>query len=402
MKAQLFLLAGFLSLCACADKNTAGTTSETENEIALRVNFPDGTPAAHTQVYLVDAGHFDSLLTLGKNPQIDSGTTDGNGQVVIHSAVQVATRNLLAQAPGYAALLQGLTGANVNATMNLSKAGSIQGHTNMPVGARIVLDASGLSTLVDSSGNYVFSNVPQGYYALFTSSLAQKSESFLGAITVKADTNAVQTDSQAGFLLDNFDAGRTRPLIAALGAGGPWYLYSELAGTHFGPAGVDSNITLAISAANAYQGRSLNVTIALDTNPVTPYGTLACKLGPDSGLGRVNLSSLDSISIWVKGSGQVRLFFASTYIHTNYPSSQAGADLGYTFTLPATWTRIVIPIDSLKPPPNTQPALDGVTWSMVASSIDLFGIGSWAKAGSVIQLQMDDIRLYGISPNTFR
>jgi len=400
MKKYLFAALCVIAL-ACSNKNSAGTTSETENELAVRVTMPNGSFAVGARVYLVDATHFDSLVALGKSPQIDSAVTDSVG-AAIFSTSSLGAHNILVQVPGWAGLLRGLHGQNLDTALILSEAGLIRGHSNAQVGTKVMLDASGISATVNALGDYEFQNVPPGYFALFAPADSLGLDAFLGAVSVAADTVAVETNLASGFLLEDFDDGDDQPLLSSLGAGGHWYLYDDMAGTHFQPLGINSDMTLGLFTSGAYVKNSWGMTVVLDTNPNTHYGAMACKLGPDSGLGRVNFSALDSVSLWVKGSGQVRLFFSSDYIHTNYQASQAGADLGFTFTLPPVWTRVVIPADSLRPPPFTAPALDGVTWSQVSSSIDLLGIGTWDSAGSTVSIQVDEIRLYGISHTIFR
>jgi len=397
----LLCVCSLVALMACSDHQTAGTTSETENELSVRILMPDGTPAIQARVTLVDASHFDSLIAKGISPQLDSALTDSLGRVQLTSPSAVLRQNIVAHLPGFASIHKDISLSGHDSTLILDSAGSLLGHSDAPAGTWIYVDGTPYSTQVDSLGNYTFPNLPQGTFAL----LLQNNTiplSLVGASNITVNISNIVTNMPDGLLLEDFDDGDAFPLINALGAGAAWYVYNDLAGTTFSPAGLDSQITLAISTNGAWQGNSLGLSILLDSSATTPYGSLACKLGPKGGLGRADLRDLDSISLWIKGSGTVRLFFASDYIHTKYSSTEAGNDLGYAFALPSAWTRITIPVDSLLPPTGSQPSSDGVTWSMVASAIDLFVLGSWDNAGQTVSFQIDDIRLYGVSHTIFR
>jgi hypothetical protein len=387
---------------ACSSLNTSGTTSETENKFAMRVAGADGSPAAFAKIYLVDASHFDSLVNAGVNPVADSLYADSNGRLeLVPEKFKGQKWNLLIYASGDAALLRNVEIRGADTTVALQKAGMLKGHTDLSAGTRLVLDGSGISAEVDSSGNFEFSGIPQGNFAIFRTLAPAGESALIASVAVSGDTVVRTANAPEGLLLDDFEAGNGKLAISSLGAGGSWYLYTEGKGTSFAPAGVNSDFPLALADTGAYDGVSVAISIALDSNPVTPYGALACALGPDSGARNVDLSSLDSVSLRVRGSGQVRLFFASEYVHTNYPE-ESGADLGYTFLLPSEWTRIVIPRDSLLPPPTSSAAADSVRWPQVSGSVSLIGIGTWAKAGETIHLQVDDIRIYGVPYTQFR
>ena len=98
-------------------------------------------------------------------------------------------------------------------------------------------------------------------------------------------------------------------------------------------------------------------------------------------------------SLRVRGSGQVRLFFASEYVHTNYPE-ESGADPVYVPALRMDAHRHSR--DSLLPPPTSSAAADSVRWPRVSGSVSHIGVGTWAKAGETVHLQVDDIRIYGV------
>ena len=394
---KVVALASLLILAACSSHQTAGTTSETENEL-VRVVMPDGTPAVGARVTLMGVENFDRTVLDGEEPLLFIAQTNANGEATLVVPTGLVSYNLMAQASGLATLLQH-PAANSTPTLHLDTAGALQGKAKP--GDRIYLDGTGLYATSDSAGFYSLPNVPIGQYVLLLHG-ANGSSSFTGTVTITPADTTRSVTTESGTLIDDFDDGDANPAISALGAGGPWYLYDDMAGTTFAPAGVDSQPALAITATDAWQGRSLDLSVLLTSSLATPYGSIACKLGPDSGKGRADLSLLDSVSFMAKGTGTFRISFASDYIHTHYPPSQAYADLGYTFVAPDTWTRISIPVADLVPPPLSTPQIDGVQWSHVASHIDLLIFGTWDSPGRTVELKIDDIRLYGIPHTTFR
>ena len=395
---SLFALFSLLYV-GCSNNNTAGTTSETENEIAVRVVMPNGSPVASARVYLVDMTHFDSLVTLGKNPRQDSAQTNAQGVATLRFSKKILQKNILVQSVGFAGLIKNPTAAD--SVVSLAQSGSLRGTMNALAGSFVVLDGVGLSTTLALDGSFVINNIPQGNFAMLVSA-NEAALTFAGGVQIDTNMTTVTRTLEDGMLIDDFDNGTGIPQIRAFGAGSKWYVYNDGAGTTIAPTGVDSNITRAFLDSNAWKGKSLGLTIKLDTVIAAPYGSLACHLGIDSGKGRVDLSTMDSISFWIKGSGLIRIFFASDYIHTKYPTTQAGADLGFNVVLPSVWTRISIPTDSLLPPVGTTPRTDGVVWSMVSQSIDLLGLGTWSSPGQTVNFTIDDIRLHGVSPTTFR
>lgn len=398
MKISWFALL-ILALCSCSQKNHAGTTSETENEVAVRVVFPDGNPVGSAQVWLIDVDHYDSLLALGENAHLDSTITDAKGIANLTYDGDVVKVNILAQKPGFAGLARDYDGGDSIITIDSSS--QVSGTANLAVGSRVVLDGTGLSAMVNSDGSYHFIDVPKGDFGLLIQPLGEDLV-FSSAVKVGESDLELEELQATGFLLDDFDDGDSLPSLYTLGAGASWYVYRDGAGTTFAPTGVDLQITNAISTEGAFRGNSLGITVSLDSNVLDAYGSLACKIGNNGGTGRADLSKLDSVSLWLKGSGQIRIAFASDSIHVNYPASQAYADLGYTLQIPNEWTRISIPVDSLLPPENSEPWTDGVTWPDVAQAIDLFIIGTWDDSGQTVELNVDEIRFHGVSHTTFR
>lgn len=389
----------FMVLSSCSQKEHAGTTSETENDIAVRITLQDGSPVASAKVWLIDAEHYDSLIALGKDSHLDSAETDkyGKANLVYHGEkVQVS---ILARKPGFAGLVRNYQ--NADSSLTVVPSGQISGTVDLPTGSRVLLDGTGLSAEVQANGEYSISDVPQGYFGLLLQVQGQEPV-FSSAVVVDSSMQVLKNVESNGFLLEDFDDGDALPLLHALGAGAAWYVYRDGVGTLFEPAEVESQITSALQSSDAWQGRSLNLKVHLDSEVVDAYGSLACKLGVQGGAGRADLSELDSISFWMKGSGQVRIAFASDYIHTHYPVTQAYADLGFNMQVPAEWTRITIPVDSLLPPENSEPWTDGVTWTDVAKSIDLFIMGTWDDSGQTVEFSVDEIRFHGVSHTTFR
>lgn len=396
MKVLLWLWLG-MSLWACSRGDVSGTTSETENQVSLRI-VQEGAPVAFAKVYLIDGGNYDSLLSMGASVRLDSAWSDAEGRATLayHGVARII--HVLVQKADHAAFLANVTDGD--SLIALEPVSTIVGQLQAAENSRVVLYGTDFSSRADAGGRYTIQGVPRGRYALVVQG-TEGAAVMAGSVFVDSATE-IESDIQAnGFLLDDFDDGDSLPLLGLLGAGAPWYTYADGAGTLFEPQGVADDIRLGIAGKNAWTGKSLGLSIVLDSSVTAAYGSLACKLGSDGGMGRANFSGLDSIAFYVKGSGQLRVALASDYIHTHYGEDQAYADLGYRFQAPANWTRVVIPVDSLRPPDGSLPANDGVRWSDVADAIDLFVVGSWDNAGTTVDFQIDDIRLYGITTTSF-
>lgn len=397
---HLLYLALLLSLFnACTVKDSAGTTSETENEVALSIMLPDGRPASQARVTLFDRENYDSLIAQGENTQLDQASTDSKGRVTLLYKGNPRRVGVLAQTSGFAVLSPDSLSAN--STLHMQIAGAISGHTDAVPGSKVILDGTSLSALVDTAGNYSFTDVPQGTFAILMQA-SQSAPVFAGTAQIYPSFDQQQDLTSDGFLVDDFDDGDSLPAIAAFGAGNLWYLYSDNAGTTFLPTGIDTRITLGMGETDAWRGKSFTLQTMLTNSIKDAYGSLACQLGRDQGRNRVDLREMDSVTLYVKGSGQIRLIFTTDYIHTQYDSTQAYADLGAKILLPAEWTRISIPIEDLLPPEDSKPYADGLRWKDVAQSVDLLVIGTWDNAGYNVTFSVDEIRLHGIPHNTFR
>lgn len=393
---SLLLIAMLLS---CSNGQHAGTTSETENEISFYVFMPDGQSAVSARIMLVNPAELENNAGLGVSAFSDSLVTDDSGYALLSGTQSYRNYTVLVQAEGYAYYTSIAEEDSVH--IELQRAGSIagQGQAN----SVITLDPIGVQVMTGDDGEFYIDNVPAGRFALLGQQDVSAGET---EIVSTVQVNAAETsvvDVSAGLLLDDFEDGDDNPALISAGLGNRWYVYTEMAATSVEPTGLFDDFTLGIDTVDAWKGNSLHIRFVLDDTPsINPFGSIACEMGTDSGNGRANLSTLDSVSFMIKGRGQLRMFFASDYIHTEYPESEASSDLGYIFLAPDQWQRVVIPVDSLLPPVGSAPALDGVVWDDVSDRIDLFGVGSWDSAGATVELQLDDIRLHGVSLQDLR
>lgn len=386
---SLFILWVFL-LFACSWMDRAGTTSETENEVVALVQLPSGKPAVQAKVYLMDMDHEDSLVSIGKSPQIDSAFTDEKGRCILRKPTTLRNWKMLA-------LQDSLIGLTEDSLVQIQASGTFQGYATP--GERIAILGTGLYTIADAKGFFRFPLVPPGEYPIIHS--GSQGVGFEGSLQIVANEVVVENIS-AGILVDDFDDGDAFPLLQKMGAGSAWYFYTEQGGTQFYPPQVMDTPSFAMGVENAWEGNSLTLKMFLDTTHAAPYGSVACKIGPQLGSQTVNLLDLDSITFMARGAGQFRILLATDKIHAEYPISESGSDLGYTFTTTTAWTRIRVPVDSLLPPVGSAPAADGIEWVDVGDRTDLLVFGSWDDPGDTLLLQVDDIRLHGISFTPFR
>jgi len=395
----LTLLLFASSLLSCSNGQHAGTTSETENEISFYVFMPDGQSAVNARIMLVNQAELEKNAGLGVRTYSDSLVTDASGYALLTGDQNFENYICLVQTDGYAFYTSLSGGDSVH--IELQQAGAIAGQAQP--NSVVTLDPIGVQVITAENGAFRMEDIPAGRFALLGQGGAASGETEILSTVQVESAQTAQVDVSAGLLLDDFDDGDENPALVSSGLGNAWYVYTEMAATSVEPVGIFDDFTLGIETLDSWRGNSLSISFILDENSsINAFGSIACEIGTDFGNGRANLSSLDSVSFMVKGQGRLRLFFASDYIHTQYPESEASSDLGYIFMAPAEWQRIVIPVDSLLPPAESGPAQDGVVWGDVSDRIDLFGMGSWDSPGSTVELQLDDIRLHGVSLQDLR
>ena len=109
----------------------------------------------------------------------------------------------------------------------------------------------------------------------------------------------------------------------------------------------------------------------------------------------VDLSKMTSLSIKVKGSGFIRIYFATKYIKTNY----SWGHLGAVIELTSAWKTVSITTANLIPAEWSDAETDGVTWNDCKAEAGAFAIEAAANsAGDKVDAEfyVDDIIFKGM------
>lgn len=176
-----------------------------------------------------------------------------------------------------------------------------------------------------------------------------------------------------GWLLDDFEGGQSRTRLGSLTGGGWWYVASQ---------GADSQTVMDIAmmkdTLDAHGGRgSLRAGFAFAGPAYSGYGLVGFHFGPTQ-LDPVDLSGLDSLVFWIKGSGSVRMEFVA---------DTGGGVTSHAFVLsPDTaWTRHSVAASSLAP-------IDaGRSWAVDSKRIRFLQFIVFDTA----EFRLDDLRYYG-------
>jgi hypothetical protein len=194
-------------------------------------------------------------------------------------------------------------------------------------------------------------------------------------VPAKANGNLV---ASSGWLVDDFEGRESRTRLGLLIGGGWWYAVGAGVATH--PE--ESNFTAQIFSSgydtSAQHGgeSSLHVKYLFDPNSTRRYGLVGFHLGIVDGAS-IDLSGMDSLVFWAKGTGPVRVDLVGL-------EGDAKHVFGKSVTPGSAWTRFaLVPTDFV--------AIDGGTSWMTASRR---AIHIQFSVYSNTEFWLDDIRIF--------
>jgi len=177
---------------------------------------------------------------------------------------------------------------------------------------------------------------------------------------------------EPGWLLDDFEGPQTRTRLGMLTGGGWWYVASEKA-----DSSSVRDIATMRDATDAHDGRaSLHASFTLPTSGVR-YGLVGFHFGLTEAQ-TVDLSSMDSLVLWAKGSGSVRVEFVA---------DTGGGVTSHALVIQPTssWQRFVVPASSLSPIDAWR------TWAIDAKRVRFLQFIVFDSA----DFRLDGLRYYG-------
>lgn len=179
---------------------------------------------------------------------------------------------------------------------------------------------------------------------------------------------------EAGWLVDDFEGGRSQTRLASLLGGGWWYVAT---------LGVDSMSSRDIASMrdtlDSHQGRSsLNARFQFPATG-SGYGLVGFHFGPTEE-SLVDLSEFDSLVFWAKGRGKMRVEMVA---------DTAGGVTSHALVLPldSVWTRHVVSSGALSP------IDEGRRWDLDRKRVRFLQFIVFETA----EFRLDDLRYFGRS-----
>lgn len=405
-----------VTLLACSDTNTAGTTFETENDIALTVLNGDGTPAANARVLVrrvdyvagsVSRDYDDTYGSAGESPigamdtivGIFNAVTDVNGQVTIKARMKptnyvIEARGEVDKAVSRLSITE--KDSLYPVEMTLSAPGVVSGQVYLPHGVRTAtVGVQGIDYFVrtDTLGNFVFESLPEGTFNVVgyvvreqTSDMGDDAEPVeshqaLGFTSTKVRSDKETVNIQIGnapvqdtvtypeYLFENFENG-----VAS------WYKTVARYAS--------AELSIAESVAGR-EGKVAHFEYSIDSlyNWVL-FGYPFPKMQ--------DFSELDSIVLWVRGtavedSAQWVSVSMDVLIDDSTSQYKSGKAWAHVF-VNNEWTRYVVTPADFRDSTDTNGGNLG--WDAVKDHVTNFNIFG---GGGSNEVWVDDIEFYGVT-----
>lgn len=387
--AIFFLVFGILG-CGESSEHAGGPGSETTNGIIARAFFEDGTPAAYAGVTLRKRDfiasdtnktaitpdiYADSLGNIELN-----GLDSGNYRLTVSLNGQIHSRELHYQSDAL-----DLEQINLESPGQIS--GTVCGKDSM--GKPVWIGIYGLDILAktDSAGNFRLRGIPAGNLKAFILSPSRDSLLADTNITVKpagtsswehafsdTATDSLARDTAIWTLYEDFEDSAS---FAAKG----WYFSddSSLATITF-PTFSTWSGTVMDAERN---GRVFCGTYTIPENiSASGYVIFGMRISAEG----MDLSGMDSVGFYAKGSGSVRLSLERWEINASDNLKAWTADI----PLSSSWAHYTVkPSDFLAPESDTL----STGWESVKRTVTRFHF--FGVNGS--ELSLDDITVYGVS-----
>lgn len=432
-------LGGLLQSCS-QPVELGGSSLETENTCAMRIQLADGKPAAKASVYVRPANFLagSSLRSVDENSIAETDTsagivnaeTDDQGRldlsnmregryvVEVRGGSEKAFANIAVRDSVYDSL-----------TIQLSEAGSMSGRVEMPEGVkRVTVGIRGLDYFVqtDSLGNFEFESLPKGtlrtvgfifstsdyidekgrpdiYESVRTLGVAdvaveakQTVEHVVIGTRPASDTTVKDTvveDTNTYLMLDNFEDS-TYGWYSSVSKYATVNLLSENAGGKYGLVA-----HLECSKDSMYNVWTMMGHNFSDFNDFTEL---------DSVVFWIRGKNPKDDSMWVSLSFDVHVDNATEDSLLGYEAGKAWAHKGIT----TEWTRVVIVPDSSKIPeadssrfgaevavlaPSDSNKIGGnIGWDAVRDHVNSIGIFAGRQGIGNYDIWVDDVEIYGV------
>lgn len=357
---------------ACSSNDTAGSTFETENSVAkITVTGAENKPASHCkikirqQTFWANGSDNSAAALVGGKDSVES---DENGNLHLDTLI-----------PGDY-LVEAITGTGESLRLGSAKfhlPESIKAPIHIPVyvdfpthfqgtvqtekfPVSVFLRGTDYTATIDSAGNFFFPQVPKGrfeFIAVYTENIIGKDSVILSS---DFETFTLNDTATKAFLFEDFENGTSN-----------WYsASSEFA-------------TASLESSNA-GGNGLAAHFTCQNDSVSNWALMGRPFTKT-----MDLSSLDSVSFWAKGSVKNHISFSFDVLVDSTADFKNGKSWQH-FEIDSIWTRYVITPQSLLSPDSIG---GNIGWESVknhVTNISIFG-------GAGGEFWIDDIVFYGIT-----
>ncbi len=388
--AFLFLVLGIIG-CGETSNHAGGPGSETTNGILARAFLEDGTPASYAGVTLRKTDFVSSDtsgITITPDTYADSlgnfefaELDSGDYRLTVTLNGLIHSREL-----HYQSSPLDLEQINLESPGRIS--GTVRGKASTERPLWVGIYGMDILAKTDSAGNFLLQGIPAGNLKTFILSTSRDSvladtnifvevsrtSSWEHAFSTDTVADTLASDTAIWTLYEDFEDS------AAFAAKG-WYFSddSSLATITF-PTDSPWSGTLTDAERN---GRVFKGTYTIPENiSASGYVIFGMRISEDG----IDLSHLDSVGFYAKGSGSVRLSFERWEANASDNLKAWTADI----PLSSSWTRYTIkPNDFLAPENDTL----STGWESVKKTVTRFHF--FGVNGS--ELSLDDITIYGVS-----
>lgn len=409
VKQVIFILIAAVSsalLPGCTHTVAGGGTDYPNTRVAGVVHSNAGVPVPGARVQIIDEANWLADILNRQPVVIDSARTNAAGVFSIHRPalkswnIQIDNRDEGLMTRNFGAQID--TTKDTTYEFNLKPYATFSGTVQADAGTAqlLLLSGSAYQAPVNADKSYSFPALAEGGYAVITGTdiVGVQQRSLAASVQVNAGASITGQAIVAPVnrvLVDDFSIGGFVTNLGRLIGGGWWYDVNDSI------TGSNSSISLSVlSGAEAYAGQSLRAVYVLDPLSADPWAIMGFFLGKDST--NYDLSSLTSLSFMAKGSGTVEVRFYSRMMDSI--NGNTSEQFFYVLPLPAAWTPVTIPKDSLRLPAGSAAYRQGYTWAQVAPTIQIIYFTAYTpqnNPGDTITFWLDDVSLDGMKLETF-
>ena len=374
-----------LAFCyvACESGQTAGSSMETENSIAVLVQLADGTPAASMEVLVRPESYLSGASDLGTDSLYQLRfETDEKGRVVLtdvpSGSYVIEARSDVKNLKGFEKIAYVEADTTTPLTVEVSEPSKVSGHVGLPqlIRRSATVSVQGLDYQVpmDSTGYFEFESLPNGNVEIvaFVNDEEKDSITEYGRIAMNVGGQSGEGELYLGdsayvkkyFVFDDFENG-IASWVPTASKNGEVKVNADSAG--FGRKGLVAHFVCKRDSAAEWD-----------------WALIGRELG-----GFVDMSELDSIRFWARGSVKSRISFAfDVLVNTDSVTSADNIKSWRHFEVDTAWTRYTVVPSEL----DTADSNGGnVGWDAVKKRVTKISI--FGAMGT--EVWVDDIEVFG-------